>query len=285
VLAGDAISIAFTTPGVAPAPASPVNVTFAAGSTINDVINAINTNANNVNPVTGLRYINAGLDAAGRLKIDNLVNGGSLQLTYTGTGAATIQTFLGSYDPITVPGAGQTRITVPVATNETRAKAAEQFNTLLQQITNLARDSGFNGTNLLNGQTLDVIYNAQATTRQVIRGTNLDAPGLNLRITDTTFNFQSDTEIEAAIGKLTSAIRQLEDNAAAFGTALVTITERQRFTKESVKTLQIGSDQLTLADINEEGANLLALQTRQQLSTQALSLAAQSEQAVLRLFS
>ena len=54
---------------------------------------------------------------------------------------------------------------------------------------------------------------------------------------------------------------------------------RQDFTKAMINTLQTGADNLTLADTNEEGANLLALQTRQQLSTTALSLAAQADQA------
>jgi flagellin-like hook-associated protein FlgL len=65
---------------------------------------------------------------------------------------------------------------------------------------------------------------------------------------------------------------------------LSTVQIRQDFTKAMVNTLQSGSDALTLADSNEEGANLLALQTRQQLSTTALSLASQASQAVLRLF-
>jgi flagellin-like hook-associated protein FlgL len=59
---------------------------------------------------------------------------------------------------------------------------------------------------------------------------------------------------------------------------------RQDFTKAMVNTLQSGSANLTLADSNAEGANLLALQTRQQLSSTALSLAAQADQNVLRLF-
>ena len=59
---------------------------------------------------------------------------------------------------------------------------------------------------------------------------------------------------------------------------------RQDFTKAMVNTLNTGSDDLTLADSNEEGANLLALQTRQQLSTTALSLASQADQNVLKLF-
>ena len=65
---------------------------------------------------------------------------------------------------------------------------------------------------------------------------------------------------------------------------LSTVQIRQDFTKAMVNTLQTGADSLTLADSNEEGANLLALQTRQQLSTTALSLASQASQAVLRLF-
>ena len=52
----------------------------------------------------------------------------------------------------------------------------------------------------------------------------------------------------------------------------------------STYVMKLGADNLVLADTNEEGANMLALQTRQQLSIQALSLASQANQAVLRLF-
>ncbi|MGE3525676.1 MAG: flagellin, partial [Gemmatimonadales bacterium] len=45
-----------------------------------------------------------------------------------------------------------------------------------------------------------------------------------------------------------------------------------------------GADKLTAADQNEEGANMLALQTRQQLGIVALSLTSQSQQSILRLF-
>jgi flagellin-like hook-associated protein FlgL len=51
-----------------------------------------------------------------------------------------------------------------------------------------------------------------------------------------------------------------------------------------ISTLTGGADKLTLADMNEEGANLLMLQTRQALSTTALSLSSQAAQSVLRLF-
>ena len=83
---------------------------------------------------------------------------------------------------------------------------------------------------------------------------------------------------------LTSALTKLRSQSQYFGTNLSTVQIRQDFTKSMINTLQTGADALTLADSNEEGANLLALQTRQQLSTTALSLASQASQAVLRLF-
>jgi flagellin-like hook-associated protein FlgL len=83
---------------------------------------------------------------------------------------------------------------------------------------------------------------------------------------------------------LTAALTKLRSQAQSFGSNLSTVQIRQDFTKAMINTLQIGADGLTLADSNEEGANLLALQTRQQLSTTALSLASQASQAVLRLF-
>jgi flagellin-like hook-associated protein FlgL len=83
---------------------------------------------------------------------------------------------------------------------------------------------------------------------------------------------------------LTAALATVRTQSKAFGSSLSTVEVRQDFTKAMINTLQAGADNLTLADSNEEGANLLALQTRQQLSTTALSLAAQADQNVLRLF-
>jgi flagellin-like hook-associated protein FlgL len=91
-------------------------------------------------------------------------------------------------------------------------------------------------------------------------------------------------DITAASSDLTTALSTLRSQATAFGSNLSTVQIRQDFTKAMINTLQSGADSLTLADSNEEGANLLALQTRQQLSTTALSLASQASQAVLRLF-
>jgi flagellin len=97
-------------------------------------------------------------------------------------------------------------------------------------------------------------------------------------------NWAGITDIQAASADLTTALIALRSQAQAFGSNLSTVQIRQDFTKAMINTLQTGADNLTLVDSNEEGANLLALQTRQQLSTTALSLASQASQAVLRLF-
>ena len=82
---------------------------------------------------------------------------------------------------------------------------------------------------------------------------------------------------------LKAATDTLRADASSFGSQLSIVQTRQDFTKSLINTLQTGAANLTLADSNEEAANLLALQTRQSLSTKALSLASQSDQNVLRL--
>ena len=123
----------------------------------------------------------------------------------------------------------------------------------------------------------------RARARLTITGVTFDSAGLGLAsITGT--GFQSDANIDTAISELDTALSTLRTQASKFGSNLTTVQTRQDFTKNLVNTLQTGADNLVLADTNEEGANLLALQTRQQLSTTALSLSAQADQAVLRLF-
>jgi flagellin len=76
----------------------------------------------------------------------------------------------------------------------------------------------------------------------------------------------------------------LRSEAGKLSTNLSTITIRQDFTANMINTLEDGAANLTNADMNEEGANMLMLQTRQQLGTTSLSLASQAAQSVLRLF-
>ncbi|MBD1547823.1 flagellin [Roseibium aggregatum] len=99
-----------------------------------------------------------------------------------------------------------------------------------------------------------------------------------------TNGFSTDAKIEAQLSKLQTAQNTLRAQASSFGTNLSIVQNRQDFTKSLINTLQEGAGKLTLADTNEEGANLLALQTQQSLASTSLSLAAQADKNVLRLF-
>ena len=167
----------------------------------------------------------------------------------------------------------------------TQATLSTQFNNLLTQIGQLAGDSGFNGINLLAGNTLTVNLDDTGNSSISVTGVNYtNANAAPLSVANAANNWAGAADITAASTALSAALTSLQGESQALSSSLSTVQIRQDFTKSMITTLQTGSDNLTLADSNAEGANLLALQTRQQLSSTALSLAAQADQNVLRLF-
>jgi flagellin len=201
-----------------------------------------------------------------------------------------------------------------------------QIAELMQQMSRVAQDAGYNGRNLLQTDgtapaALDIVTNlgttAAAQTKITLTFTDVrmaNAAGLGASavaaadktltsaanglqaatvagsaetVTYAAGNFTGaagDTKLDSFINFATSALSQISAKAATFATQATSIQIRQDFTKSWSRTLSQSSDQLVLADINEEGANLSALQTKQQLSVQALSLASRADQAILRLF-
>jgi flagellin-like hook-associated protein FlgL len=167
------------------------------------------------------------------------------------------------------------------AADPTRAALAQQYNAILDQIAALTGDSSYGGTNLLAGADLPVALNESGASLTV-KAVDDSLGGLGLTPTPNG-GFQN-ADVDAYISRLDTVLDNLRSQAAQFGSSLATVQVRQDFTKQMIATLQNGSADLTLADSNAEGANLLALQTRGQLSTTALTLATQSDQSVLRLF-
>ena len=177
---------------------------------------------------------------------------------------------------------GLTAGTATAAENNDRTAFAAQFNELRSQIDQLANDASYNGINLLDGDNLTVTFNEDATSTLGITGVNFNSNGLGISAAENTF--QTDGDINGALSDLKSATDTLRSQASKFGSNLSVVETRQDFTKNLINVLETGAANLTLADTNEEGANLLALQTRQQLSSTALSLASQADQNVLQLF-
>ena len=169
-----------------------------------------------------------------------------------------------------------------------------QYNQLRTQIDNLAGDASYQGLNLVNNttSTLTVEFGVSSTSTLAINAVNLQTGTGALDITlaagsaTTTgeLNFANTSEIDAAIVELDTAITTLRGNASSLGSNVALLQTRLDFTNSYVNNLEEGAGKLTLADINEEGANLVSLQTRQQLGISALAFAGQSEQSVLSLF-
>jgi len=160
------------------------------------------------------------------------------------------------------------------------ASLEKQYNSLLAQIDTTVEDAGYRGTNLLKGDTLVTYFNEDRTSKLETTGQSLKAGQIGLEQA----NFASTEKIDAIINDIKTALESVRDFGSQLANDLSIIQTREEFTKGLVETLSEGSDKLTLADQNEEGAKLLSLQTRQSLGVTALSLAAQSQQAILRLF-
>ncbi len=174
-----------------------------------------------------------------------------------------------------------------------RAKLSSQYNELRSQIDNLTEDASFNGINLIKtggGDTLTVKFNEEtgpAKNQLVISGSSSAAT--DLKITSAVSADWASTsgftaKIDADITLIDAALTTVRSTAQEFGTNSSMLSIREDFTSEMINTLEGGAGQLVNADLNEESANMLSLQTRQSLGTISLSIAQQSEQAVLRLF-
>jgi len=168
-----------------------------------------------------------------------------------------------------------------------QSKLAAQYDTIRSQIDNMSSDSGFQGLNMLSAtNTLTVIFNENSTSSLNVVGFLGNSSGLSLSQASGTgqSNWQSTSAITADAADMDSAITALRTNTQTLAANLNIITTRQSFTDAMVSTLQTGADNLTLADMNQEGANMLMLQTRQSLGTTSLSMSSQAAQSVLKLF-
>lgn len=194
-----------------------------------------------------------------------------------------------------------------------RQSATTQFIEVGKQISELIEDASFAGLNLLNStnSTLDVSFGIRTSSRLQVTGFNLNATAAsatngsiftvnaftsnnssftisNFGISSGSFtSFGSDNSnvsfATTAVQRITTGISNLRARGASLGANVAILQTRLDFTDAYVNELQVGSDKLTLADLNEEGANLVALQTRQQLGIQSLAISGQQQQAILAL--
>ncbi|OQW58793.1 MAG: hypothetical protein A4S14_07155 [Proteobacteria bacterium SG_bin9] len=261
VLEGKTLTIAATGGGTA------TNIVFGTG----------------VGRVTSLNDLNTAL-AANNLQA-TFVSGQLTIITTNEAASATIGAISGS--AVGVGQAFAAGITAPppvvdVTVQLTRSNLVTQYNNIINQITTTAQDSSFNGINLLNGDTLKLVFNETGKSTLSIQGVNFNPAGLGLASL-AAGDFKDNGSVNSIVTALSTASSSLRSQASALGSNLSIVQIRQDFSKNLINVLQTGSANLTLADTNEEAANSQALATRQSIAVSALALANQSQQSVLQL--
>lgn len=197
-------------------------------------------------------------------------------------------------------GLAQSALSTSESDTTTRNTLSAQYDTIRGQIAQLASDSGYRGLNLLHqdaaaaNQTLTVNFNEDATSSLDVigfdatdDGADLDLNGTNgasVSVSGGKADWTTNAKVKQDTTQMDKAISTLRSQTQTLAANVNVITNRQNFTDSMVNTLQVGSDNLTLADMNEEGANMLALQTRQSLGTTSLSMSSQAAQSILKLF-
>jgi len=261
------------------------SVLLTATLTYQDVVDQINQNTN-INT-----YVKAYFDSlTGQIQLTSLrdavenVNVSFIQ----GAGTQTRLFNLGFGDPTgnldDLPNANSTgQFNQIIAFNSSTQALdgyATDYNTIRSQINDLVKDAEYRGVNLLRGDNLTTFFNEDNTSKLITYGKTFTADGLGLTLA----NFTSSQAIETQAALTKAALTTVRTFGSSLSNNLSIIQTRQTFTEETINTLKAGAAQLVNADLNEEGANLLALQTAQQLGVTSLSLASQSQQSVLRLF-
>ncbi|GEP12596.1 flagellar protein [Methylobacterium gnaphalii] len=181
----------------------------------------------------------------------------------------------------------------------TRKSLSDQYNDLLTQIDQLAKDASYNGVNLLSSAAptnkLHISFNEKDTSNLDVQGVDATSVGLKLSAITSTSNsaavanntnrgnFLLDADVKATTNQLIAATDAQRANASNFGSNLSVVQNRQDFTKHLINILDTGSVNLTNADLNAEAANSQVLSTRQSLGISALSLASQAQQGILQL--
>lgn len=236
-----------------------VTVTISSGDTPDALLTQLNAIGN----------VSATFTSSGELQIAT-TNGEELTLTeVTGTPLAGLGISAGTFE-------------LASSISPERASKASQFNAVLTQINQIAGDSSFLGVNLLAGDSPVIRFNEDGTSSLPLSGSLSTATGLG--IAQAANGFATDADIAAASADLNAALGSLRDFSSRLSTEFSIASTRQDFTTKLRNVLQSGADGLTLADPNEEGAALLALQTRKSFAQVGFSIVQNSENGVLRLF-
>ena len=159
------------------------------------------------------------------------------------------------------------------------------FQSLRDQITQVVTNADFNGTNLIaNGaKNYNALANASGTSTITVLAEDLSLGGTNVTVTSTD-TIGTVTLAQAMVTTLDTDINNVSAALAKLGTGSNALQTQLDFTSKLQDTLNTGIGNLVDADLAQASATLQALQTKQQLGVQALSIANSSSSTLLSLF-
>jgi flagellin-like hook-associated protein FlgL len=254
-----------------------------------DALNDLNGVSATFDEATDSITITSGLDNALYISKDNTGGGAATDGGDTG-GTTTTMTVspLSSTATLITSGGFQAGDTITITDGngfEPASLEIDKETTVSDLVTFINNVKGLDAT--FSGGSISLIGEVSfdiSSSNSDFNRTTLGSTSGTVSLTAAASEFKSDTDIDRTLQAINAALDELRSAARSMGTALSTVEIRTDFTQNLINTLEVGAGHLTIADMNEEGANMLALQTRQQLSSTALSLANQADQSVLSLF-
>jgi flagellin len=171
-------------------------------------------------------------------------------------------------------------------TTESRDALDQEFRSLRDQITKVVTNAEFNGGNMIkaSGTTIKALANADASSVITVAAQDLSLGSTALAGLTATSSISTSTTAAAMITTLNSAISKVSTALSKLGTGSKALGSHANFIEKLQNTIDAGIGNLVDADLAKESAKLQALQTKQQLGVQALSIANQSSSILLGLF-
>jgi len=174
-------------------------------------------------------------------------------------------------------------------TGSDRSNYEAQYNTLRADVLSFIQDASFNGINIINNQGTNPGYGNQSIISNVSGGTyTIKAQDLYTNVykllTNVTGSYSSASGLIAATGGFSNALTNLGLALNQLSADSRRLTNQINFNSAISDATTTGLGAIVDADLSKASATLTALQTKNQLSTQALSIANQSPQSILSLF-
>ena len=166
-----------------------------------------------------------------------------------------------------------------------RTALNEDFKSLRDQISKVVNNADFNGINMVKsgGTAIYALANDSGSSKLTVAAENLSLGGSNVTLAATA-SFSSASTASALITTVNTDITNVNTALTKLGTGSNALASHQKFVSSLQNSLTTGISNLVDANMASESATLQALQTKQQLGVQALSIANQSTSIVLSLF-